>query len=192
MFVAAVSWHNNINDMCVFSLEPSPVMLEAMDTYSVQSSNISWSSRPLLVDPKPNQMYTLSVTSPSTREQMFVLYEPYYLFTAPEGAPPCEVYNFSVTATYVGATYTGARSFVDLGGQEMSLNENGLYNLQKVSIEGGPITLRLLINDTERNNQTVVNCIAENQVILKTTLFIYGMSINSSVTITVIVYQVQF
>ena len=108
MFVAAVSWHNNINDMCVFSLEPSPVMLEAMDTYSVQSSNISWSSRPLLVDPKPNQMYTLSVTSPSTREQMFVLYEPYYLFTAPEGAPPCEVYNFSVTATYVGATYTGA------------------------------------------------------------------------------------
>ncbi len=30
------------------------------------------------------------------------------MFTAPEGAPPCEVYNFSVTATYVGATYTGA------------------------------------------------------------------------------------
>ena len=92
----------------------------------------------------------------------------------------------------IPADDTGARSFVDLGGQEMSLNENGLYNLQKVSIEGGPITLRLLINDTERNNQTVVNCIAENQVILKTTLFIYGMSINSSVTITVIVYQVQF
>ena len=31
-----------------------------------------------------------------------------YHFTAPEGAPPCEVYNFSVTVTYVGATYTGA------------------------------------------------------------------------------------
>jgi hypothetical protein len=31
-----------------------------------------------------------------------------YHFTTPEGAPPCEVYNFSVTATYVGATYTGA------------------------------------------------------------------------------------
>ena len=36
------------------------------------------------------------------------LAEPYFLFTAPEDAPPCEVYNFSVTATYVGATYTGA------------------------------------------------------------------------------------
>ena len=28
-------------------------------------------------------------------------------FTAPPNAPPCEVYNFSVTATPVGATYTG-------------------------------------------------------------------------------------
>ena len=28
------------------------------------------------------------------------------MFTAPEGAPPCEVYNFSVTATYAGATCT--------------------------------------------------------------------------------------
>ena len=36
------------------------------------------------------------------------LYQPYYVFTAPESASPCEVYNFSVTATYVGATYTGA------------------------------------------------------------------------------------
>ena len=32
----------------------------------------------------------------------------HFVFSAPEGAPPCEVYNFSVTATYVGATYTGA------------------------------------------------------------------------------------
>ena len=97
--------------MFVFSLEPYLVMLEAMDTESVlQSSNISWGSLPLLVDSEPNQTYTLSVKSPSIQEQMFQLYEPYYLFTAPEGAPPCEIYNFSVTATYdvVGATYTGA------------------------------------------------------------------------------------
>ena len=32
----------------------------------------------------------------------------HFVFSAPEGAPVCEVYNFSVTATYVGATYTGA------------------------------------------------------------------------------------
>ena len=36
------------------------------------------------------------------------LSEPYFPFTAPEDAPPCEIYNFSVTTTYVGATYTGA------------------------------------------------------------------------------------
>ena len=31
----------------------------------------------------------------------------HFNFTAPDSAPPCEIYNFSVTATYVGATYTG-------------------------------------------------------------------------------------
>ena len=55
--------------------------------------------------------YTLSVASTSTyivplREQ---LQDTSIIFTAPEGAPPCEVYNFSVTATYdiIGTTYTG-------------------------------------------------------------------------------------
>ena len=42
--------------------------------------------------------------------QSFQVQEPFYVVTAPdpERTPPCEVYNFSVTATYVGATYTGA------------------------------------------------------------------------------------
>ena len=31
----------------------------------------------------------------------------FLLFTAPDNTPLCEVYNFSVTATPVGATYTG-------------------------------------------------------------------------------------
>ena len=86
------------------------VMLDATDSKIMQSSNILWSSLPLLVNPEPKQTYTLSVKSPSTQEQMFQLYEPYYLFTAPEGAPHCEIYNFSVTATYdiVSTTYTGA------------------------------------------------------------------------------------
>ena len=93
----------------VLFLDPSPVMLEAMDTESLQSSNISWSSLPTLMDAEPRQAYFLSVKSPSIQEQRLQLYEPYYLFAAPEGAPPCEIYNFSVAATYdVGATYTGA------------------------------------------------------------------------------------
>ena len=34
--------------------------------------------------------------------------ECYFIFSGSDSAPACEVYNFSVTATYVGATYTGA------------------------------------------------------------------------------------
>ena len=52
-------------------------------------------------------MYMLAVSSDS-QEWTIPLREPYHVFTAPEDAPPCEVYNFSVIATYVGATYTGA------------------------------------------------------------------------------------
>ncbi len=53
------------------------------------------------------QTYSLTVSYGSV-SQVIHLNESYYHFTAPEVAPPCQVYNFSVTATYVGATYTGA------------------------------------------------------------------------------------
>ena len=86
-----------------------------MDVYSadvdIQRVNISWNpqSQPFsLVIEDINQIYTLTVTSSNTHPQTLQLHQPFYVFTAPEGAPPCEVYNFSVTATYVGATYTGA------------------------------------------------------------------------------------
>ena len=77
----------------------------------------------------------------------------------------------------VPAVAIGPKTFTRVGGQRMFLNRNGLYELQEVSSEGEPSTLRLLINDTELNNQTVVKCIAEDQDILGTTLFIYGMLI---------------
>ena len=52
---------------------------------------------------------TVSRGSSSQLENISEVNESYIVnFTAPEGVPPCEVYNFSVTATYVGATYTGA------------------------------------------------------------------------------------
>ena len=50
----------------------------------------------------------MTINDSNKLQTLAQLSEPYYLFTAPEDAPPCEVYNFSVTATYVGATYTGA------------------------------------------------------------------------------------
>ena len=46
--------------------------------------------------------------SSSSFHTNLLLNSTFYPFTAPEDAPLCEVYNFSVTATYVGATYTGA------------------------------------------------------------------------------------
>jgi hypothetical protein len=70
---------------------------------SEQSINISW------VDPdESNRLYQVTVVNSVSRQWTFAAQEPYFHFTAPEGAPPCEVYNFTVTATYAGATYTGA------------------------------------------------------------------------------------
>ena len=80
----------------------------------LQTIEITWP--PLIELPRPlmvediNETYTLSVTSANIQPQIVELYELSYVFTAPEGAPPCEVYNFSVLATYhdiAGTTYTG-------------------------------------------------------------------------------------
>lgn len=55
------------------------------------------------------QIFSLTISFGSS-SQVITLNESYYYFIAPEGAPPCQVYNFSVTATYniPGAGYTGA------------------------------------------------------------------------------------
>ena len=74
----------------------------------VQSINISW-SQVSPVAAASNVMQTFSLTiSHGSHTETISLNKPYYHFTATEGAPLCEVYNLSVTATYVGATYTGA------------------------------------------------------------------------------------
>ena len=51
--------------------------------------------------------YDLTITRGSSSQEIS-LNETNYSFTPPEDAPTCEVYNFSVTAAYVGAIYTGA------------------------------------------------------------------------------------
>ena len=84
-------------------LETSSVTINTEDT-DLQTVNISWSSL-------SQSVFTLTIVSSSNaaQPQILHLHQPYYAFTAPEGAPPCEVYNFSVAASYdfVGATYTG-------------------------------------------------------------------------------------
>ena len=68
--------------------------------------NLSWSREPQGLDDSALRFLLTISHGPSSDN--LSLNESTYHFTAPEGAPPCEVYNFSVTATSVGATYTGA------------------------------------------------------------------------------------
>ena len=89
-----------------FFIDPIPLELKVDDSHS-KTAYLNW-RHSLSIDQDVKQTYTLTVISSSTQPMSFQLQELYFTFTAPEGAPPCEVYNFSVTATYVGATYTGA------------------------------------------------------------------------------------
>ena len=92
--------------------ELTPPIWEISAVDDKQLINISWSldSRrflSLFTIQDVSQIYLLTISHGSS-SRVFSLRDTYFNFTAPEGAPPCEVYNFSVTATYVGATYTGA------------------------------------------------------------------------------------
>ena len=79
-------------------------------TISKDFINISWShpiSSSLASIATRSVYYNLTISHGSSSQEIS-LTETIYSFTLPIGAPPCEVYNFSVTAAYVGATYTGA------------------------------------------------------------------------------------
>ena len=54
------------------------------------------------------------------------------------------------------------------------LNAHGLYELPQIETPGMPPTLRLLINDTARNNQTDIYCSNDGNT-FTTTLFVFGM-----------------
>ena len=120
-----------------------------VNDYQLQSVNISWSP----LHGYRYYVYTLTVTSSGTGPQSFPLDTPYFTFTAPEGAPPCEVYNFSITATYdiVGATYTGAGCSVP--SPVLSRMLPSLPNVTKLEysldycleLKSGGITLNLLV-----------------------------------------------
>ena len=76
----------------------------------MNSINLTWSNQELASVPSVVDVmrtFTLNISHGSS-SQIFSVNATHFHFTAPEGAPPCEVYNFSVAATYVGATYTGA------------------------------------------------------------------------------------
>ena len=53
------------------------------------------------------------------------------------------------------------------------LNDYGMYELPRIETPGMPPTLRLLINETVFNNQTVIQCIGRT-VVRQTTVYLYG------------------
>ena len=89
---------------CLPQLVPTPAIQTASDI-SMQSVSISWTSE---LPQDTDLEYSLSVISSNTQLQILHTRESSIEFSAPGYAPPCEIYNFSVTATYVGATYTGS------------------------------------------------------------------------------------
>ena len=88
----------------IIIVDPVSILLTG-DTVGM-GINLSWSQEPQGLD-DATLIFLLTISDGSSSDNM-TLNESHYHFTAPDGAPPCEVYNFSVTATYVGATYTGA------------------------------------------------------------------------------------
>ena len=122
-----------------------------MDIENVPLSvNISWSPR--------SSSANLTVTSDNTESRTVQINRAYYVFKAPTNAPPCEVYNFSVTATPVGATYTGdgcsvpspvlSRMLPSLPDTER-LESYTNYSLTRVSLTGFELSVNILV----RNNK---------------------------------------
>ena len=67
---------------------------------------LEWSQE--LLVPSAVQSFTLTVSNGSNSQVISLLDKSHHNFTVPKGDPPCLFYNFSVTASYFGATYTGA------------------------------------------------------------------------------------
>ena len=103
------------------------------------------------------ETYVLTVMSGDTQPQVFHQNETSFVYNAPKGSPPCEFYNFSVTANYVGTmtTYTGADcnvhskvfnimlpSLPDIGRMESSLD----YILEKKSPAGFELRVSFMVS----------------------------------------------
>ena len=123
-------------------LDQSRLEISVQDV-KVKGINMTWGQ--VAVD--VGQIFTLEISHRSGLIISESLNESHYYFTAPEGAPPCELYKFSVTAAYVGATYTGAGcsvsspvlnimlpSLPDIDGLERSLKHSVVQLTQDVTL----------------------------------------------------------
>ena len=140
MFSKLISIDIHFTNNEIFLLDQSQLDTSIQDVRP-GTINITWD--PVAVDVM--QIFTLEINHSSTLTVSESLNESYYYFTAPEGAPPCEVYSISVTATYAGATYIGPScsvsspvlsmmlpSLPDIDGLERSLKHRIVQLTQEV------------------------------------------------------------
>ena len=140
----------SLNTVLFTLLEPASI--EASDI-NVHSTYLTWNSQEAQqeIEQTVKLIYVLKIVPASSKipSQSFQLHESFYVFAAPDDAPPCEVYNFSVTTTYVGA---GAGcsvlspvlskmlpSLPDISGLESSLK----HLIKRESIDSDGITLNV-------------------------------------------------
>ena len=62
---------------------------------------------------------------------------------------------------------------LQFGSRQEQLNSFGFYEVPQIEISGIPLILRLLINETARNNGTVIFC-SRDKMELHTTLSVFG------------------
>ena len=109
MIVTVDCRHNFSHYSSTLPIEPISLTLDATDGNAFNSTYISWNHLPSFGDAAINQTFELTIVGTNTRAKTYhEIHEPYFVFQEPGGAPPCEVYNFTVTGLYLGATYTGS------------------------------------------------------------------------------------
>ena len=129
----------------IFTAEPFTLELTASHVEKSDLLHVSWrrtNSSPHNDYLEGNLTYKLSVKSNDIQPQIFETNKSYQSYTRPSNTSPCEVYNFSVTATPVGATYTGdgcsvpspvlSRMLPSLPSMESSIN----YTLKTINGAG--------------------------------------------------------
>ena len=67
--------------------------------------------------------------------------------------------------------------------QQELFNARGVYQLPQIETPGMPTTVRLLINDTQRNNQTDIHCDQSETTGSTTTLFVLGNQYGTIITL---------
>jgi hypothetical protein len=70
--------------------------------------------------------------------------------------------------------------------QAEQLNAHSVYQVPQIETQGMPPTVRLLINDTARNNQTEIQCDRSATSVSTTTLFVLGKTLSLIIDLSII------